>query len=800
MSQRKRKNAVILLSSLALLASCAPGSEPANSSQIPSGSETPSSSEIASSEASSSPSSESNPSSSEQPKLNKELLAQRLNAVVESSSYRLKKESLLKDSDEADFEDVYVPSRYVRLESKKRSHILRPNLQNPSKTSSYEFLHKGSSLELASIDSKKTEEGYSPLESLSSFNPLNEYLDAEGKGTFQAKDFLLNIDEYVINDFGIVYSLATLLNLKERAANEQFVYATFSLDEGDNLCFTLVRSTDGFEFTDYAKGTFLDLGSATSSLEEAYFKNPTSPSFATEAELSPFQKEEFTFTSEIYEHQGSEEYGYLEGTNVLAFGKTSLHHTFGYDSHYYVNDNGSSVELSLNGENEVTRSPTGLNWSSYVYLKDALNAGNLAKVKNNTYRYLGSDPFSLFYGITLAKSLGSEDLQSIDFTISNGKLSGIEVKFNEVLDSTNFYDLDWYAAHVKVEEGASITLPKSLEEQTDGSLPDIQKTLSYFKKTFRLKLYDAADPSNAAYLTYSNVEGSRYLLREERTLKPGSLTEYSSKRIGYAYNEEGKLVKFLYSTLGEAYALEEPMEKSLEEVLNMNLSPLLLKKATIDGKACYNLRTPIYDLTSSFAGYKHLDAVRPMTFRLYYNTNAAKKPLSYSYRYEYNGGQSKGEEIGEFVAIGDEELDGEIDAAMVEKVQKLTSFSAPSTWEMEENVYPTLVSFLGEEKARLIPYVYEETLFDQWYAITTNLVGGKPTHLVIYLPDASFGFSDPTHYMARIKEKIAELPGIEQSYDGDGKEVYYLKEGDAYTLAIALGKNPKEGIDLYIPD
>lgn len=796
MSQYKRKNAVILFSFLALLASCTPGNTPSFSSEAPSISESPSSSETTST-----PSSESSsPSSEQQPSVNKELLAQRLNAVVEAQSYRLKKESLLEDSDEEDFEDVYVPSRYVRLESKKVSHILRSNLQDPSKTSSYEFLHKGTSLELLSIDSQKTEGGYAPLESLSSFNPLSEYLDPEGKGTFLAKDFLLNIDEYVINDFGIVYSLATLLNLKERAANEQFVFATFSLDEADNLCFTLVSSTDGFEFTDYARGTFLDLGHALSEPEETYFKNPTSPTFASPSELSPFQKGEFTFRSDIYEHQGSEEYGYFEGTNVLSLGATSIHHAFGYDSHYYVNDNGSSIEISLNGENEISRTPTGLDWSSYVYLKDALNEGNLAKTGSNSYRYLGSDPFSLFYGITLAKSLGTEDIKSIDFTLSGGKLAGIEVKFNEVLDPTNFYDWDWYAAHVTVQEGASIELPTPLQEQEDGSLPDIQKTLSYFKKTFRLKLYDAADPSNAAYLTYSNVPGARYLLREEKTLKPGSLSEYSSKRIGYAYNGEGKLVKFLYSALGEVYALQEPMEKSLEDVLGMNLSPLLLKKATIDGESCYNLRTPIYDLTSSFAGYKHLDAVRPMTFRLYYNTNAAKKPLSYSYRYEYNGGQSKGQEIGEFIAIGDEELDGEIDTALVEKAKQLTAFSAPSTWEMEENVYPTLVSFLGEEKAKLIPYVYEETLFDHWYAITTNLVGGKPTHLVIYLPDASFSFSDPTHYMERLKAKIAAIPNIEQSHDGDGKEVYYLKEGDAYTLAIALGSNPKEGIDLYIPD
>jgi len=43
-------------------------------------------------------------------------------------------------------------------------------------------------------------------------------------------------------------------------------------------------------------------------------------------------------------------------------------------------------------------------------------------------------------------------------------------------------------------------------------------------------MYDDRDKSNVTNVTFSNVEGNKYILREEKTLKPGSLEEYNNKR------------------------------------------------------------------------------------------------------------------------------------------------------------------------------------------------------------------------------------------------------------------------------
>ena len=132
----KRKAFFLLLASSLLLASCqtdspssSEGSSQEDTSSIPSSSESPSSSSSTSSSADSS-------ESEERPQLNKEILAKRFNEVLESPRYSIKKESLLKNSDEKDFVDTFVSGRYVRLESKGVSHILRANLEDPSLTSS----------------------------------------------------------------------------------------------------------------------------------------------------------------------------------------------------------------------------------------------------------------------------------------------------------------------------------------------------------------------------------------------------------------------------------------------------------------------------------------------------------------------------------------------------------------------------------------------------------------------------------------------------------------------------------------
>ena len=119
---------------------------------------------------------------------------------------------------------------------------------------------------------------------------------------------------------------------------------------------------------------------------------------------------------------------------------------------------------------------------------------------------------------------------------------------------------------------------------------------------------------------------------------------------------------------------------------------------------------------------------------------------------------------------------------------------------MEENVYGTLISFLGEEKARLVPYIYEKELFGKWYAITTNIVNGKPTRLSIYLPDTYIDFDDETNYMQRLEDKIKQNSHFVKDIDSKGKTIYYYEDGDAYTLAIALSDNPKSGFEVYIPD
>ena len=226
----------------------------------------------------------------------------------------------------------------------------------------------------------------------------------------------------------------------------------------------------------------------------------------------------------------------------------------------------------------------------------------------------------------------------------------------------------------------------------------------------------------------------------------------------------------------------------------MDISPVLFMKGTFEDKAYIKLRTDIKDIDSHLLGYNHIKDLNVDTFKFYYNDNKSKKPLSYTYHYSYNNGQSKGEEFVDVLGLGNAEV--ETEEGLSEKIKKLTSFVAPTTWEMEESVYGELVSLLGEERAKLVPYVYEKSLFDKWY----GYVNKSQNKMTIYIPDTQFDFDDKTNYLGRLEEMIKANSSFKADTDDKGNKVYYYFDGNSYTLGISLSDKPKDGFDVFIPD
>ncbi|MDD7329415.1 MAG: hypothetical protein PUG97_06655, partial [bacterium] len=313
-------------------------------------------------------SSSSSSTENNQPKpntLNKETLAKRLNNIIEAKSFAIQK-TCIENTDEGDFTDVFT-EKYVHLESKKLSHILMKNIIDDKNTSSYTFGIEENKLSLRSIDSKSVNGEYQVLDELSSFNPLNDYKDKKtNKGLITTSDILLSVDDYVVNDFGLVLTLSTLLNLKERAANSQFVYAKFFLDQNSNLSFTLVKSTDGMSFTDYATGTFLDINNATSDLEESFLKNPFSYKKISSTLFNNIKKDTYSF-SNAFEQTYPEGYGWTLDKGVYQIEQDKIHLKADGEETFYVKKNDVAVEQYLNGLNEITEVDTGIKWSSFNY-------------------------------------------------------------------------------------------------------------------------------------------------------------------------------------------------------------------------------------------------------------------------------------------------------------------------------------------------------------------------------------------------------------------------------------------------
>ena len=724
--------------------------------------------------------------------LNKETLAKMLNNIIEAKSFAIQK-TCIENTDEGDFVDVFN-EKYVHLESKKLSHILMKNIIDDKNTSSYTFGIEENELSLRSIDSKSVNGEYQVLDELSSFNPLNDYKDKKtNKGLITTSDILLSVDDYVVNDFGLVLTLSTLLNLKERAANSQFVYAKFFLDQNNNLSFTLVRSTDGMSFTDYATGTFLDINTAASDLEESFLKNPFSYKKISSNLVNNIKKDSYSFNN-AFEQTYPDDYGWTLDKGIYQIEQDKIHLKADGEETFYVKKNDVAVEQYLNGLNEITEVDTGIKWSSFNYLNDYLSEASLLQVSSDTYRYVGNDPFKVFNAITGTKSLGSNDIDYIDFTVKNSKITNIYTKFISDLDTANFLTDVWYDVTTTVGDVA-VSLPKPLKPIKEDNLTEtVTKTLSYFKDTFEIEMYDKLAKSLSTKYTFINNGPDSYILRDELYTKPGE-TALSHKKTGFGLNSNGDVVEYLYTSNGSVFALNEPVKgKELSSFVNMDISPVLFQKGTFEDKAYIKLRTDIKDIDSHLLGYNHIKDVNVDTFKFYYNDNKSKKPLSYTYHYSYNNGQSKGEEFVNVLGLGNTEV--ETEEGLSEKIKKLTSFVAPTTWEMEESVYGELVSLLGEERAKLVPYVYEKSLFDKWY----GYVNKAQRKMTIYIPDTQFDFDDKTNYMGRLEEMIKANTSFKADTDDKGNKVYYYYDGTSYTLGISLSDNPKDGFDVFIPD
>ena len=702
MNNKKIIKSILLLPILStLITSCGNESNKTSNktTDTPIASDTTHTTENNSSSSSSSSSTENN-----QPKpntLNKETLAKRLNNIIEAKSFAIQK-TCIENTDEGDFTDVFT-EKYVHLESKKLSHILMKNIIDDKNTSSYTFGIEENELSLRSIDSKSVNGEYQVLDELSSFNPLNDYKDKKtNKGLITTSDILLSVDDYVVNDFGLVLTLSTLLNLKERAANSQFVYAKFALDQNNNLSFTLVRSTDGMSFTDYATGTFLDINNAASDMEESLLKNPYSYKKISSALLNSIKKDTYSFAN-AFEQTYPDDYGWTLDKGIYQIEQDKIHLKADGEETFYVKKNDVAVEQYLNGLNEITEVDTGIKWSSFNYLNDYLSEASLLQVSSDTYRYVGNDPFKVFNAITGTKSLGSNDIDYIDFTVKNSKITNIYTKFISDLDTANFLTEVWYDVTTTVGD-AAVSLPKPLTIEEDKLTETVTKTLSYFKDTFEIERYDKLAKSLSTKYTFINNGPDSYILRDELYTKPGE-TALSHKKTGFGLNSNGDVVEYLYTSNGSVFALNEPVKgKELSSFINMDISPVLFKKGKFEDKAYLKLRTDIKDIDSHLLGYNHIKDFNVDTFKFYYNDNKSKKPLSYTYHYSYNNGQSKGEEFVDVLGLGNAEV--ETEEGLSEKIKKLTSFVAPTTWEMEENVYDELVSLLVEEREKLVPYVY----------------------------------------------------------------------------------------------
>ena len=154
------------------------------------------------------------------------------------------------------------------------------------------------------------------------------------------------------------------------------------------------------------------------------------------------------------------------------------------------------------------------------------------------------------------------------------------------------------------------------------------------------------------------------------------------------------------------------------------------------------------------------------------------------YGYSINNGLITGTEQVEIYDYNNTKIEDEI----VEQFATLADFALPQTWESETDVWDVLVEAFGEDVARLVPYLYDETLALKWSAFYTS------TMFCINVEELGLK-EDPTNYIERYIELLRNTNGFIEDIDAFGNTIFVY--GDI--LQIKVGYSPNNGIYISVP-
>lgn len=667
-------------------------------------------------------------------------------------------------------EDIFN-EKYIIRNSTKTGFVELKNNANKSQVFKFDLLNENIVLKHALVNYS---DNYKEV--VSSLEKMNPFFTLKGND-FEETLILKDSQGYYIENQSLIYVLADCAGYSDYAEQGDFPSARVFIDEG-KLSFILQVTPDYISLEDYAQGTFNNISTATNSKMEDFIKQTYFNEQILENMIEPLKKSSYSLSSQInlvYDDDNDKD---LVGKTLVSFNEERLNIKIDDFSNgsisqlFLTNINGNATRVFLNGKNEVGYEATSKQWADLSLPMSIFSNSDFYKIDDDTYRYFGDSAKELFDALTYVV-LG--DIESFDIKISNGKAKSLLVNF--VTTPNIMGNPVHYEVVIDINSETNLELPTPLTAINETS--SIQDSFSYLDggTSFTAKIYDIKQKN---IFTLMKVT-SQAIIYENYTPKLGETDAYNVSTTGFAINGENKVVPIAISSNQTVRATGDVIDKTIPDLIGFDVSPLLFKKNSTENY--YSLRQNIYDLDQHMFGGKNLKNYNYDSLVMLFDEE--NKINTIKYKYSLNDGLITGNEQIEIYNYGSTSIDSDI----VNQFSTLTPFTAPETWENESLVWNELVAFLGEEVAKVVPYLYDETLFNRWQAFSTSKFLG--------ISCEELGLNeDPTNYMERFKELLRSTPGFVEDIDANGKTIFIY----GTELEIFVDSSPCRGITIKKPN
>lgn len=725
--------------------------------------------------------------------LNKKTLAEDFSALALSSSFTIALDYLNGNT----FTEIYS-DKYIYQESTNDGLLLRKDLLG-TETTCYSFEKKDGKIILRSQKSTSLPDGTPTRKtSLKEDNPFYRIREI-----ISADLFLKDETGYYTGDNDLVLSLSYAMNLGFYGEEGQFADAVFSLDEEENLVAVLqVVNGDG-NLEDYAKATFQNINSTSDPQIDAFLND----------EVSLSSPSEEAFAALIAPHTMVNDIGYItesvdfrsdldkltlsagENKTQIYLGDKNL--VSSSSRLYEKGEDNQALSVYLSATNTVEKVPSGVDYSLVSpQLKNTLDRKELFLQQDGSYRYLGLDTAGVYRA--LGYSLLGE-IDTIDFILKDNRFSQAKTAFTTILSSG--FEIH-YVSDTSLNPFEEPSEPSPSEADSDTAL--IQEKLDQMNlrkdsvKNYTVKTYEQSGNYDK-YYTLKKIS-SDLVLKEKHASAAGSQENEEVLSSGYGKNAQGHFVHFALLSDGTIRQLEDASSTlTVQDLIHFDVAPELLKsKKEADGSRTLTLKQRVEDLGEHIPGGRHASDLQPSRFSLKLD-KTHNDIESLSYRYSAIDGKLTGTEISDFSGYNTTVFED----SLLSAVRSLPEKAPSICFDVEEKAYSSIVSFLGAEKAKQIPYLFDNTLYGKWVGAIFRKTGDIHSTLYLYVYDEGneLGWSlseDPIHYMKRYKALLDNTSSLTKEKDADGNDCY-LPSDRSFSITLR-GEGPQEGLAITIPE